>query len=43
MINTSPTLALTLVPLLVVTSIIIIFFVIKMEHCSAPCNRSWTG
>ena len=31
MINTSPTLALTMLPLLLVTSIIIVFFIVKME------------
>ncbi len=31
MINTSPTLALTMIPLLIVTSIILVFFVVQME------------
>jgi len=31
MINTSPSLALTMLPLLVVTSIVIVFFIVKME------------
>ena len=31
MINTSPTLALTMLPLLIITSIVIVFFIVKME------------